>query len=126
MMADGKAHQSRRLTACPSGIQFVIVHSVQLKEVTSANSQKPIDHIVGSALAVAGTSITITTATDAVAFYTGCFSALPEVSSFTAYAGTCVLCDFLLQITYFPAILSFDCHRIRVCKTFIVLSWDSC
>lgn len=96
--------------------QFVIVNSVQIDKLTDPKKTTTVEHIVGSALSVAGTSITMTTATDSLAFYTGYFCDLPGVSAFSVYAGTCVLCDFVFQITFFIAVLSLDCSRIRVGK----------
>jgi len=54
----------------------------------------------------AGVSITITTLTDMLSFYVGLMTPIPSVQIFSAFAGTCVLWIYILQIFLFGGILA--------------------
>ncbi|XP_041717512.2 patched domain-containing protein 3-like [Coregonus clupeaformis] len=59
----------------------------------------------------AAVSITITTLTDALAFYIGLLTPFGSVQSFCMYTGTAVLFCYLYNITFFGAFLSLNGRR---------------
>ncbi|XP_072364511.1 patched domain-containing protein 3-like [Scyliorhinus torazame] len=75
------------------------------------NVDDNIEDRMGSTYAKAATSITITTLTDVLAFYIGCFTSFRSVQSFCVYTGTTVLLCFIYNITFFGAALSFNGRR---------------
>jgi len=64
-------------------------------------------------LRLAGPSITVTSITDAAAFFAGSFGRIPDISNFNKFAGTTVLVDFLAQLTFFVALFTLD-QRARL------------
>lgn len=60
----------------------------------------------------AGTSITLTSVTDAVAFALGTTTSFPALKYFCIYAAIGVVLDFFFQITFFCAALVWDEQRI--------------
>ena len=60
----------------------------------------------------AGPSMTITSLTDALAFYFGSFTTIPCLSDFCIFACFCVICLFFLMITLFFCILAWDTKRV--------------
>ena len=63
-------------------------------------------------MAHAGPSITITSFTNALAFYFGSTTRLPALSDFCVFACLCVLCLYLAVLTIFVSIISFDTKRV--------------
>ena len=53
----------------------------------------------------AGTAITITSMTNIIAFAMGSITVIPAVNWFCIYAGVAILCDFILQMSFFLAIV---------------------
>ena len=76
-----------------------------------SKSNIPINR-VSFALSKVGATITMTTVTDIIAFIASATSAFPAVRYFCFYAALCIGLEFLLQITFFVAMLSFDSRRI--------------
>ena len=60
-----------------------------------------------------GTTITMTTATDLVAFAVSTSSQFPSVTYFCTYAALTVTFAYLLMVTVFVALLTFDVRRIK-------------
>lgn len=58
-----------------------------------------------------GMSITLTSLTDAFAFFFGALSRLPAVSNFCYFATFTLLVVFILHITLYPAFLTLDARR---------------
>jgi hypothetical protein len=89
-----------------------------------------IERIIGRALGEVGASVTMTTATDFAAFWVGIFSAIPVIRSFCYFCAVCVLSDFLLQSTFFIAVLALDARREEVgrvdcCCCFFVAGYST-
>uniref|UniRef100_A0A061RV36 Niemann-Pick C1 protein n=2 Tax=Tetraselmis sp. GSL018 TaxID=582737 RepID=A0A061RV36_9CHLO len=66
---------------------------------------------IGHALATAGSSITVTSLTDILAFFIGSFTSLPALRNFSIYAAFGILFDYAFQVTFFVAFLTFDARR---------------
>eukprot|EP00448_Togula_jolla_P017809 CAMPEP_0170584290 /NCGR_PEP_ID=MMETSP0224-20130122/8611_1 /TAXON_ID=285029 /ORGANISM="Togula jolla, Strain CCCM 725" /LENGTH=883 /DNA_ID=CAMNT_0010907717 /DNA_START=89 /DNA_END=2740 /DNA_ORIENTATION=+ len=67
---------------------------------------------MAQALSHAGVSVLVTSLTDFVAFAISVSSALPALSSFCMYAAFSVIMLFLLQLTFFAALATFDARRV--------------
>ena len=61
----------------------------------------------------AAVSITITTLTDALAFYIGLLTPFRSVQSFCTYTGTAILFCYIYNITFFGACLALNGQRER-------------
>jgi len=63
-----------------------------------------------------GAAISITTLTNVVAFGLGSAATIPAVSWFCVYAALAIMFDFIVQLTYFVALIMFDQKRIEANK----------
>jgi len=70
------------------------------------NPSDAVSKRLGHCYAEAGVSITITTLTDMLSFYVGLMTPVEGFQIFSAYAGTCVLFIYLLQIFLLGACLA--------------------
>jgi hypothetical protein len=66
---------------------------------------------MGDALEAVGCSITLTSLTDGLAFYIGSLIDLPAVSAFCVAAGMAVFSVFIIQSTFFAAMVVLDARR---------------
>lgn len=66
---------------------------------------------IALALGRAGPSITLTSATDVIAFLCGAITDLPALESFGIYAALCILFVFVFQCTFFVACVALDSRR---------------
>lgn len=64
----------------------------------------------------AGSSITITTFTNAIAFFLGCTSSLDALSSFCFFAGLGVIMLYISSLTIFSAFMVWDLKRQQAQK----------
>jgi predicted RND superfamily exporter protein len=64
-------------------------------------------------LAHAGPSVSITTFTNALAFYFGTFTPIPALSDFCVFACFCVMVLYGAVLTVFLSIIAWDTKRIR-------------
>eukprot|EP00240_Pyramimonas_obovata_P002581 CAMPEP_0118947786 /NCGR_PEP_ID=MMETSP1169-20130426/46651_1 /TAXON_ID=36882 /ORGANISM="Pyramimonas obovata, Strain CCMP722" /LENGTH=761 /DNA_ID=CAMNT_0006894069 /DNA_START=130 /DNA_END=2412 /DNA_ORIENTATION=+ len=85
---------------------FVIIHC--LDSLPEEESLLSVPERMALTLAKAGPSITLTSLTDCLGFLLGSNTALPALSKFSVYCGVGILFDFLLQITFFCAVLALD------------------
>ncbi len=94
---------------------FVIVNAFnrERKVARSAESNEDLATRSARSLARAGTSITVTSATDLVAFAISSASALPALSSFCAYAAVAIFFLWFFSATFFTACLVLDERRQR-------------
>ena len=71
-------------------------------------------------LSKVGSTITMTTLTDVVAFYISTTTSFPAIRYFCIYVALCISLEFILQITLFVAFMTFDSIRIyqRRCDLF--------
>ena len=63
-------------------------------------------------LSKVGSTITMTTLTDVIAFYVSTTTSFPAIRYFCIYVALCISLEFLLQITLFIAFMTFDSIRI--------------
>ncbi|KAK3928566.1 Patched domain-containing protein 3 [Frankliniella fusca] len=75
---------------------------------------------MGLTLRHAGLSISVTSATDVVAFLIGSLTALPSLSSFCLYAALGILITYILQITLYVIALALDQKRIEAGRNFLI------
>ena len=66
---------------------------------------------IGTALENCGSAILLSSMTNAIAFALGARSPLPALHGFCAYAAIGMVCDFLLQLTFFVAAATIDEQR---------------
>ena len=76
-------------------------------ESIAATASKRVVH----SLRTSGPSITVTSITDAAAFFAGSATRTPDIAQFNRFCGLAVLVDFVMQITFFVALLTFDQRR---------------
>lgn len=94
---------------------FVIANAFN-RERTVARKDESDDDIAkraGRALARAGASITVTSATDLVAFAISSSSSLPALASFCGYAAICIFFLWLFASVFFSATFVLDERRQR-------------
>eukprot|EP00297_Palpitomonas_bilix_P001640 CAMPEP_0113876152 /NCGR_PEP_ID=MMETSP0780_2-20120614/5331_1 /TAXON_ID=652834 /ORGANISM="Palpitomonas bilix" /LENGTH=1021 /DNA_ID=CAMNT_0000862205 /DNA_START=52 /DNA_END=3117 /DNA_ORIENTATION=+ /assembly_acc=CAM_ASM_000599 len=87
---------------------FVLVSELE-RQPKSLSVEEKIARTMGHA----GVSITITSLTDVLAFALGATTTLPALKSFCVFAVFGILGDFLMQITFFGAVMVFDARRIK-------------
>ena len=75
------------------------------------NTRDPIEKRMADGIKGAGTSITITSMTNGIAFFLGCSSSLTALSSFCFFAGLGVLFLYFTSITIYTAFMVWDLKR---------------
>eukprot|EP00698_Gefionella_okellyi_P018713 TRINITY_DN5648_c0_g1_i1.p1 TRINITY_DN5648_c0_g1~~TRINITY_DN5648_c0_g1_i1.p1 ORF type:complete len:932 (-),score=181.38 TRINITY_DN5648_c0_g1_i1:436-3231(-) len=60
-----------------------------------------------------GSSITLASFAEALAFFLGIMADMPAVQAFCLYAAFAVIADYVLQLTLFAAVLSLDARRVE-------------
>ena len=63
-------------------------------------------------LSKVGSTITMTTLTDVIAFYVSTTTSFPAIRYFCIYVALCISIEFILQVTLFVAFMTFDSIRI--------------
>lgn len=86
---------------------FVLVAAFQQPDVRTL----PPKQRVQKALSRAGTSITVTSVTDIVAFLAGSITDIPAIRDFCYFAAIGIAFDFFLQITFFVVLMVFSAQR---------------
>ncbi|XP_077996901.1 protein dispatched homolog 1-like [Glandiceps talaboti] len=72
--------------------------------------------IVEESLQHGGITMFVTSFTTAAAFFANIVSPITSVGCFSIYAGTSILCNFILTITWLPAVVSFhDRYFLHLC-----------
>ena len=89
---------------------FIMISAWQKTSITDSISERMSD--VYSKVAV---SITITTVTNVLAFYTGIMTSFRSVQYFCIYTGTTLLFCYFYNITCFGAFMALDGKREVVC-----------
>lgn len=98
---------------------FVIVNEYDLaaaRYAASHGDRRPSSHaeiseVVGYALGHAGSSITVTSLTNAIAFFISANTILPALSSFCIWAAISIIAAFFFSVTFFTALLTYDARR---------------
>ncbi|KAL2621017.1 hypothetical protein R1flu_001222 [Riccia fluitans] len=83
----------------------ILVHAVKRQTGGSVEER------VGKALSEVGPSITLASLSEVLAFTVGIATPMPACRVFSMFAAVAVLLDFLLQITAFVALLTYDLRR---------------
>lgn len=99
---------------------FILVDTYQ-----TTNPKDSVEKRLGKTLAQVGSSITMASLSESAAFLLGMLTRMPAVVAFSVYASVAILFDFLLQITFFAALVALDGARekagrwdvIPCCKT---------
>ena len=55
-----------------------------------------------------GPSVTVTSITDAAALFAGSASLIPDIAIFNRFSGAAIMLDYLMQLTFFVALLTLD------------------
>jgi len=84
----------------------ILVHALKRQPVDLAMEDR-----VGNTLAEVGPSITLSTLSEVLAFAVGSFIPMPACRVFSMFAALAVLLDFLLQVTAFVSLMTFDFIR---------------
>ena len=79
--------------------------------IDQTDPRLPVEKRMQIGLQHAGSSITITSFTNAIAFFLGCTSSLDALSSFCFFAGLGVLMLYLTSISVFSAFMVWDIRR---------------
>ena len=61
---------------------------------------------IAETMATVGPTVTATSLTNIIAFLLGSITAIPALRSFCIYAGICILCDYIMQVTFFLAAMT--------------------
>lgn len=86
----------------------IIVHAVKRQ-----GTQLSTEWRIGSALAEVGPSITLASMAESLAFAVGVVTPMPACRVFSMFAAVAVFLDYLLQITAFVALLTYDLKRTQ-------------
>eukprot|EP01018_Ginkgo_biloba_P029410 Gb_36406 [translate_table: standard] len=84
----------------------ILVHALKRQ-----SRELPLEDRVGDALAEVGPSITLASLSEVLAFAVGAFIPMPAVRVFSMFAALAVFLDFLLQVTAFVALMTYDFIR---------------
>ena len=71
---------------------------------------------------IAGPTISATSITNCIAFLLGSLTTIPALRAFCLYAGICILCDFIMQITFFLAAMTIF-ERRKSARDFSKVGW---
>eukprot|EP00250_Pteridium_aquilinum_P011541 c20139_g1_i1 orf=465-4397(-) len=86
----------------------IIVHAVKRQDALLSTELR-----VGNALAEVGPSITLASLAETLAFAVGIVTPMPACRVFSMFAAAAVFLDYLLQLTAFVALLTYDLRRTR-------------
>lgn len=85
---------------------FIMLDTFEKTDLTLSVEER-----MGLTMAEIGSSITVASISESVAFLLGFITKMPAVQAFALYAGVAVFFDFVLQATCFIALLSLDTKR---------------
>ncbi|XP_031382221.1 NPC intracellular cholesterol transporter 1 [Punica granatum] len=86
----------------------ILVHAVKRQP-----SDLPLENRISNALVEVGPSITLASLSEVLAFAVGAFISMPACRVFSMFAALAVLLDFLLQVTAFVALITYDFRRAQ-------------
>lgn len=75
------------------------------------NPELSVEERTGEMLARVGTSVMVASIAEACAFLLGVLTKMPAVVAFSIYSSIAVFFDFILQITFFVALIALDARR---------------
>ena len=79
--------------------------------IDETDPKSSIDERVGEGLSKIGTSVTLASLSEFLAFMLGSLTRMPAVQAFCLYAGIAIIMNYILQITCYTALLSWDLKR---------------
>lgn len=93
---------------------FVVMQS--LENLSESDRALPISKRIGLALQQSGSSITVTSTTNMMAFAIGISTDMPFLKSFCVFATTGILFLYIFEITFFVSCLTIDERRVEQAK----------
>ena len=93
------------------GVDDMVIIVSAFDRVTQEHPDLPLEERVGRAYARCGLSISLTSATDIVAFILGSLSKLPAIHVFCVYASAAIFFTFSFMCTGFAGMLALDTRR---------------
>ena len=73
----------------------------------------PTEDVIAQLLSAAGVSITLTSFCNAFAFASGIITPIPALRTFLTSAAVCVIFNYISMVLAFPALLAYECDRIK-------------
>ncbi|KAF0979034.1 hypothetical protein FDP41_002104 [Naegleria fowleri] len=95
------------------GVDNMFIMANHLDQVTKLkkNQNLTIAQIMGETLGTVGSSMTLASISEFLAFMLGSLTKMPAVQAFCIYSGVAIIVNFVLQVTCFSALLSLDLRR---------------
>ncbi|CAM6128550.1 unnamed protein product [Calypogeia fissa] len=84
----------------------ILVHAVKRQDPALSREER-----IGNALSEVGPSITVASLSEVLAFAVGIITPMPACRVFSMFAAVAVLLDFILQVTAFVALVTYDLKR---------------
>lgn len=109
----GPVHTSLPFLLMGLGVDDMFVIVACWDQLTAEERKQPLHERVGIMLKHAGVSITVTTATDVLAFVVGSTTVLPSLQSYCLYTAIGVLLTFIFVVTFFIACFTIDQKRLE-------------
>nr|CAD7259164.1 unnamed protein product [Timema shepardi] len=119
----GPVHTALPFLLMGIGVDDVFVIMACWKNLTSTEKKLILPEKIALTMQYAGSSITVTSMTDVIAFLVGAFTILPSLQSFCLYAAVGVFVTFVFQATLFVACLVLDERRIQKSYNGIVICY---
>lgn len=116
----GPVHTSLPFLLLGIGVDDMFVISSCWNALSIEDKISSIPVRMGLTMRHAGLSISVTSATDAVAFLIGSITGLPSLSSFCCYAAVGICMTFALQISLFVIALALDQQRVEAGRNFLI------
>lgn len=107
----GPVHQMLPLLLVAIGIDDAFVIVTAFDDAGFREGKYGLTECIARGLSRSGSAITVTSLTNAFAFFMGSTTRIPAMRYFAFWAGTGILFDFLLQATFFVACLTLDGSR---------------
>lgn len=86
---------------------------ILVETYSSTDESLDVEERMALTLSRVGSSITVASLSEAAAFLLGILTRMPAVTAFSIYASVAILFDFILQMTFFAALLALDGHRMK-------------
>ena len=118
------------------GVDNMFIMANHLDQVVQRKPKLSVAETMGETLGTVGSSMTLASISEFLAFMLGSLTNMPAVQAFCIYSGVAIIANFILQVTCFSALLSLDLRRRRanrlefeptivVEKTWVLRDWIS-